>query len=355
MLRVLTLMALLSMSAIACDAAEKKDASKVDEIQPIDAEAQFQMPKDPDYKSILPEKVAKMGDKIITREQVIAEIERQSQNPMFAYTVKPKLTTKEAIKEYVIVPMLEKDVIVKLAEEAGFKPSKELATAILDSQIAKLKPEELKQVESQMATQGMTLDKYKEMATADKSFQEQTAVQAWILKEIDPLLPAVNDETLKAAYENTKDDQAQAFHILITPEVEGGDTRSAMEKATPEAKDAAKKKLEGILTEIKAGADFGEMAEKHSACPSGKSAKGGLGMNRKGTMVPEFDKETFALQPGGMSGVFETPFGYHIVRRATLDEMKSALEGSIKGEALEKELKTRVDAGMKRFGAEATL
>ncbi|MEO7368130.1 MAG: peptidylprolyl isomerase, partial [Gemmatimonadaceae bacterium] len=45
-----------------------------------------------------------------------------------------------------------------------------------------------------------------------------------------------------------------------------------------------------------------------------KPQGGDLGWNRRGTMVPEFDRVMFGLAPGQVSPVIETPFGYHIIR-----------------------------------------
>ena len=45
-----------------------------------------------------------------------------------------------------------------------------------------------------------------------------------------------------------------------------------------------------------------------------KELGGDLGWNRRGRMVPEFDRMMFALNPGIISPVIETAFGFHIIR-----------------------------------------
>jgi len=80
------------------------------------------------------------------------------------------------------------------------------------------------------------------------------------------------------------------------------------------AKLAARAKAESLLVEIRGGADFEQVAKRESMDPSNKDIGGDLGWNRRGVMVPEFDRWMFALPPNQLSPVVETPFGFHLIR-----------------------------------------
>src|SRR4029079_13954738 len=95
-------------------------------------------------------------------------------------------------------------------------------------------------------------------------------------------------------------EQVRASHILL--KTEGKDDA------------AVKKQAEDLLAQLKKGADFAELAKKNSQ-DEGSAVKGGdLDFFGKGAMVPEFDKVAFALQPGQISDLVKSQYGYHIIK-----------------------------------------
>ena len=83
---------------------------------------------------------------------------------------------------------------------------------------------------------------------------------------------------------------------------------------SPAAKAKARARIDSLLVEIQRGGNFELIAKRESMDPSNKETGGDLGWNRRGAMVPEFDRMMFALPPGVISPVIETSFGFHIIR-----------------------------------------
>ncbi|MCC6663737.1 MAG: peptidyl-prolyl cis-trans isomerase [Polyangiaceae bacterium] len=102
-------------------------------------------------------------------------------------------------------------------------------------------------------------------------------------------------------------EQVRASHILL---MYAGSSRSTATRTQAEAQS----QIQTLKTQIDGGADFADLARQHSDCPSGKSG-GDLGSFGRGQMVGPFEQAAFGLPVGGISGVIETQFGYHIIRR----------------------------------------
>lgn len=81
----------------------------------------------------------------------------------------------------------------------------------------------------------------------------------------------------------------------------------------PSADAQAKAKAQDVLTKVNAGGDFAALAKQYSQDTT--AANGGdLGFFGKGQMDPDFEKAAFALQPGQVSGLVKTQYGYHIIK-----------------------------------------
>lgn len=96
--------------------------------------------------------------------------------------------------------------------------------------------------------------------------------------------------------------------------------------APPPVKSATRKKAESTLTRIRKGADFGTLASELSEDPGSKSDSGFLPPSPKGRFVASFDSAAWALQPGQTSGIVETPFGFHLIRRPPVREVRERLD-----------------------------
>ena len=148
---------------------------------------------------------------------------------------------------------------------------------------------------------GMTLDSLRKDARVDLSVTKLMDAEV-------AALPGPSDLEAKDFYQKNPErfqqaEQVRASHILIRVD----------DKADAKTKAKAKAEIEAVLKQVKGGGDFAKLAQEHSQ--DGSAAQGGdLNYFSKGQMVPAFDKVAFSLQPGQVSGIVTTQFGYHIIK-----------------------------------------
>ncbi len=118
----------------------------------------------------------------------------------------------------------------------------------------------------------------------------------------------VTEERIKQAYEERRDQYMQKERvrvsqilILVPP------------NAGPDKDGEAKAKADEVLQRARKGEDFTELAKGNSEGPTA-SRGGDLGYFSRGRMVPEFEEVAFSLNPGDISDVVKTKFGYHIIK-----------------------------------------
>jgi parvulin-like peptidyl-prolyl isomerase len=156
-----------------------------------------------------------------------------------------------------------------------------------------------------------------------KNIRENLMINQFLMDVMNSQVE-VTEEEVEAAYQADK--TATVRHILLLTE-----EKSEEEKAE------IYKKMEGLLARAKAGEDFAALATEYSEDPGSKD-KGGLYENQpRGVMVPTFEEAMFTVPVGEISGIVETPYGYHIVKvierikeDRPLEEVRSELETKIR-------------------------
>ena len=115
--------------------------------------------------------------------------------------------------------------------------------------------------------------------------------------------------------------QVRASHILLTQE-----------------NSEARQKGEEILEKLRAGADFAELAKEHSQDQATAANGGDVGFFGRGAMVPEFESAAFSLEPGQISDLVTTNYGFHIIKVTDLQKVDSRAlaESALRQEGSEK-------------------
>jgi peptidyl-prolyl cis-trans isomerase D len=95
-------------------------------------------------------------------------------------------------------------------------------------------------------------------------------------------------------------EQIRASHVLL--KTEGKDDATVKARA------------EELLKQARSGADFSELAKKNSEDEASAKNGGDLDYFGRGRMIPEFEQVAFSMQPGQISDLVKTSYGYHIIK-----------------------------------------
>ncbi len=243
-------------------------------------------------------------------------------------------------KMIVLNQMINTELLAQNAEKEGIKlTNKEVQSSFNDLKTYINSDEEMK-------------ESAKKLGITDDFLKEQARLSLLIQKSQDKFYKEskISDEEMKNYYDKHineyKKDEVEASHILIK-------TTDDNNKELPKKEqEKAKKKAEKILKEVKNGGDFAELAKKYSQDPGSAANGGALGSPfGKGVMVKEFEEAAFSMNPGEISNLVKTDFGYHIIK--VTDRIKdttsfdSAKEG-IKEELLKDKYAKQIEALQKQ-------
>ena len=105
--------------------------------------------------------------------------------------------------------------------------------------------------------------------------------------------------------------------------------------ASPDVEKQKRAQIERLLPQATArgGAAFGQLASQYSEDPSSKPNHGYLGLSTRGQFVQQFDDAAWQLAPGGVTGVVRTAYGFHIIRRPPLAEVRESFRFDLQNRA----------------------
>jgi peptidyl-prolyl cis-trans isomerase D len=155
----------------------------------------------------------------------------------------------------------------------------------------------------------------------------------------------VTDAQLRAAYASSMDsfrtpERVKVRHILLMTQ-----GKSDAEKK------AALAKAQDLLKQVRAGADFAELARKNSQDPGSAANGGDLGFIVRGQTVPPFEKFAFSAKPKDISDLVTTEYGYHIIqveekepaRVKPFDEVKDSIAEQLKKQGVNDKMQASMD------------
>lgn len=211
------------------------------------------------------------------------------------------------------------------AEAAGHTLSADsLATLMLEAKGARVAPE----TAEFLANLWVDYQLFGDAVVAGTFKSDTTAVEQILWPEITEALGSRWHDTLMArrtmfgpaavdsAYAATDSSAVRVLqHILVR----------VAPTATVAEREAGKRKAAGLAARARGG-DFGTLARQNSDDQASKPQGGLMRAAPRGAYVTPFDSAGWSLRPGEVSGVVASPFGFHIIRRPPLTEVREELQ-----------------------------
>lgn len=228
-----------------------------------------------------------------------------------------------SIRGEILESLIRKTALLNEAEEMGVTVEDSEVKEELDKIKERFPSDE--QYEQALESQGYTEESLR------GEIRDDLIISGLIDREVLDDIELSEEEIVSFFEENSNyfviPESVTASHILI----------QVAQDATEEEDAEAREKIDAILVDLNEGADFAETAKEESEGPSATSG-GDLGTFGRGKMVPEFEEVAFSLEPGELSDVVKTQFGYHIIyvrdreegRTQSLDEVREDITEYLK-------------------------
>ncbi len=239
--------------------------------------------------------VLKVNDDLV----YAAEISMVMQNIAGQMGGRDKVQDQQELVQMATQRVVEQKLLSQEASRNGIQPN-ELRVAQM-AQAVEQQAGGREALDASLAQMGSNYEQVMEM------IREMDLVRSLIEQKISPSIQ-ISDEEVASFYADhpemfKSDAQVHARHI-ITAAAEDADA-AIVTKAREKAEKARERAL--------AGEDFAELAGEMSEGPSAPNG-GDLGFFTHEQMVPAFADAAFALEPGQISEVVRSSFGFHVIK-----------------------------------------
>jgi peptidyl-prolyl cis-trans isomerase SurA len=284
--------------------------------------------------------VAKVGREVILK----SELEKR-----FFQLQAMEVAAKEMNMEDVLQDMIESELVLLTARESGIEVDEYAIKKLADQQIDELKKGYTDELQFRKELKEETNFTVKELKDYYVNMITEQRLREQVVSEKISSQVHVTDAEIEEYYneqliEKPQKKESDKIGMIMIGLQPGEKTRDKLKKQLYEIKDKLNK-----------GEDFAELARKYSDCPSSKDG-GDLGFIEKGVMVKPFEEAAFALEPGEISDLVETQFGYHLIylQEKKEDQLKishillelKATENDISStKAIAEDIRQRLEAG----------
>lgn len=183
-------------------------------------------------------------------------------------------------------------------------------------------------------------------AESIKQYYEENVQRFMLPEKVKVDYVEISSESLTENVE-ASEEQITSMYDDYLASVSGREERQASHVllSASDDKAAALKKIESLKQEIEQGADFSEIAKKHSQDPGSAAQGGDLGWIALGEMVKPFEQALFDMEKGAVSEIVESQFGYHLIKLSDI-RSETVIPLGVKRYEFEDELKSDAVASM---------
>ncbi|GAB4132005.1 MAG: peptidylprolyl isomerase [Acidobacteriota bacterium] len=279
-----------------------------------------------------PEVVARVNGTAIAKAELIDRVEAVKQRMHL-----PPGQTPMQVYRIVLGELVDFELLYQASTQRQTAATAEEVDAEFQKLRAQFPSDEAFQ--QQLAAESVTAERLKSMLLKDLSVQK--LVETQLASSV-----VITDEQKRRFYEeNTESmqepEQLRLRHILAR----------VPDGADEGQKARLREKLEGLRQQVERGADFAKLARENSD-DTGSREEGGEMTVRRGQTVEPFETAAFALQPGGLSPVVETRYGYHIIqllertpaRQVPYEEVEPRIQRFLEQQAVQQKVREEIES-----------